>query len=314
MGEMEPGAERKTGSTRSKKDWARILQGVRGTVTCEASLQSYTSFRIGGPAEVLVEPADVDDLCRVVAQARAEKIPIFVVGGTNLLVRDGGIRGIVVSLAKFKGIRQEPDHVLYAEGGVGMPTLIGYAVRRSLAGLEWGAGIPGTVAGCVVMNAGTRLGEMKDSVKAVRMVDPRGRVLDIPAADIPFSYRRAHLPRGVVAGVWLQLKPGVQGQIEKTVKEYLQYRKDTQPLTLPSAGCVFKNPPQDSAGRLVEAAGLKGARVGDAQVSEKHANFMVNMGHARAEDVLTLIKKVRAGVKKQSGVRLELELKVVGQA
>ncbi len=314
MGEIEPGAARKTRSTRSKKDWARILQGVRGTVTCEASLQSYTSFRIGGPAEVLVEPADVDDLCRVVAQARAEKIPIFVVGGTNLLVRDGGIRGIVVSLAKFKGIRQEPDHVLYAEGGVGMPTLIGYAVRRSLAGLEWGAGIPGTVAGCVVMNAGTRLGEMKDSVKAVRMVDPRGRVLDIPAADIPFSYRRAHLPRGVVAGVWLQLKPGVQGQIEKTVKEYLQYRKDTQPLTLPSAGCVFKNPPQDSAGRLVEAAGLKGARVGDAQVSEKHANFMVNMGHARAEDVLTLIKKVRAGVKKQSGVRLELELKVVGQA
>ncbi|MBI4001938.1 MAG: UDP-N-acetylmuramate dehydrogenase [Nitrospira defluvii] len=281
---------------------------------CDASLQSYTSFRIGGPAEVLVEPADVDDLCRVVAQARAEKIPIFVVGGTNLLVRDGGIRGMVISLGKFKGIRQEPDHVLYAEGGVGMPTLIGYAVRRSLAGLEWGAGIPGTVAGCVVMNAGTRLGEMKDSVKAVRMIDPRGRVVDISAADIPFSYRRAHLPRGIVAGVWLQLRPGDHEQIEKTVKEYLQYRKDTQPLTLPSAGCVFKNPPQDSAGRLVEAAGLKGARIGDAQVSEKHANFMVNVGHARAEDVLALIKNVRAAVKKKSGVTLELELKVVGQA
>ena len=283
-------------------------------VAYEASLQSYTSFRIGGPAEVLIEPSDVEDLCRVVAQARAEKIPIFVVGGTNLLVRDGGIRGIVVSLAKFKAIRQEPDYVLYAEGGVGMPTLIGYAVRRSLAGLEWGAGIPGTVAGCVVMNAGTRLGEMKDSVKAVRMIDSRGRVLDIPAADIPFSYRRAHLPPGIVMGVWLQLKPGEHSQIEQAVKEYLRYRKDTQPLTLPSAGCVFKNPPQDSAGRLVEAAGLKGARVGDAQVSEKHANFMVNVGHARAEDVLALIKKVRAGVKKQSGVRLELELKVVGQA
>ncbi len=283
-------------------------------VTYEASLQSYTSFRIGGPAEVLIEPSDVEDLCRVVAQARAEKITIFVVGGTNLLVRDGGIRGIVVSLGKFKVIRQEPDYVLYAEGGVGMPTLIGYAVRRSLAGLEWGAGIPGTVAGCVVMNAGTRLGEMKDSVKAVRMIDPRGRVLDIPAADIPFSYRRAHLPPGIVVGVWLQLKPGEHSQIEQAVKEYLRYRKDTQPLTLPSAGCVFKNPPQDSAGRLVEAAGLKGARVGDAQVSEKHANFMVNVGHARAEDVLALIKKVRAGVKKLSGVRLDLELKVVGQA
>lgn len=279
----------------------------------DASLQPYTSFRIGGPAEVLVEPADLDDLCRLVAQARADRVPLFVVGGTNLLVRDGGIRGIVISLVKFKGVRQEPDHVLYAEGGVGMPTLIGYAVRRSLAGLEWSAGIPGTVAGCVVMNAGTRLGEMKDAVKAVRMVDPRGRVLDIPAADIPFSYRRAHLPRGIVAGVWLQLKPGDHDRIKKMVKDYLQYRKDTQPLTLPSAGCVFKNPPQDSAGRLVEAAGLKGARIGDVQVSEKHANFMVNVGHARAEDVLALIRKVRAVVKKTSGVALELELKVVGQ-
>ncbi len=305
---------RKEQPARTKKDWARILGGVRGTITYEASLQAYTSFRIGGPAEVLVEPADVDDLCRVVAQARAERVPIFVVGGTNLLVRDGGIRGIVLSLRQLKTIRQEPESVLYAEGGVGMPTLIGYAIRRSLAGLEWGAGIPGTVAGCVVMNAGTRLGEMKDSVKAVRMVDPRGRVVDIPAGDIPFSYRRAHLPRGIVAGVWLQLKPGAHDQIEKTVKDYLQYRKNTQPLTLPSAGCVFKNPPQDSAGRLVDVAGLKGARVGDAQVSEKHANFMVNVGHARAADVLALIKKVRAGVKKASGVTLELELKVVGQA
>lgn len=314
MAGMESGAKSKRSPTRSRKDWARILHGVRGRVAYGVSLQSYTSFRIGGPAEVLVEPEDVDDLCRVVAQAGVEKIPIFVVGGTNLLVRDGGIRGIVVSLRKFKAIRQEPDHVLYAEGGVGMPTLIGYAIRRSLAGLEWGAGIPGTVAGCVVMNAGTRLGEMKDSVKAVRMIDSRGRVLDIPASKIPFSYRRAHLPRGIVAGVWLQLKPGEQEQVKKTVKEYLEYRKDTQPLTLPSAGCVFKNPPHDSAGRLVEAAGLKGVRIGDAQVSEKHANFMINVGHARAVDVLSLIKKVRAAVKKQSGIALELELKVVGQA
>lgn len=310
----ESRTERQDRSTRGEKDWNRILEGIRGTVKFDASLQPYTSFRIGGPAEVLVEPADLDDLCRLVAQARADRVPFFVVGGTNLLVRDGGIPGIVVSLVKFKGIRQEPDHVLYAEGGVGMPTLIGYAVRRSLAGLEWSAGIPGTVAGCVVMNAGTRLGEMKDAVKAVRMVDPRGRVQDIPAADIPFTYRRAHLPRGIVAGVWLQLKPGDHDRIEKTVKGYLQYRKDTQPLTLPSAGCVFKNPPRDSAGRLVEAAGLKGARIGDIQVSEKHANFMVNVGHARAEDVLALIRKVRAVVKKTSGVTLELELKVVGQA
>ena len=117
---------RKEQSARTKKDWARILEGIRGTISYEASLQSYTSFRIGGPAEVLVEPADVDDLCRVVAQAHAERLPIFVVGGTNLLVRDGGIRGLVLSLRQLKAIRQEPGSVLYAEGGVGMPTLIGY--------------------------------------------------------------------------------------------------------------------------------------------------------------------------------------------
>lgn len=288
--------------------------GLRGTVRFNAPLEEYTSFRIGGPADVLVEPADLDDLVRLVRQARAQQVPIFVVGGTNLLIRDKGIRGIVVSLSKWRNITEEPCAVLYAEGGVGMPTLIGYAIRRSLAGLEWAAGIPGTVAGCVVMNAGTRLGEMKDAVKGVRIVTWSGRVIDRAAEQITFSYRRAKLPAGIVVGVWLQLKPGVRAEIEKVVKDYLHYRRDTQPLTLPSAGCVFKNPPNDSAGRLVETAGLKGARVGGAQVSEKHANFIVNQGQATAQDVLTLIKKVRGQVARRTGVRLELELKLVGQA
>jgi UDP-N-acetylmuramate dehydrogenase len=289
------------------------VAGLRGTVRFHAPLKDYTSFHIGGPADVLVEPADVDDVVRLVRQAREQKLPVFVVGGTNLLIRDQGIRGVVVSLAKLRGIREEPGAVLYAEGGVGMPTLIGYAIRRSLAGLEWAAGIPGTVAGCVVMNAGTKLGEMKDAVKAVRIVTPAGEVIERSAGDIEFGYRRAALPAGIVVGVWLQLKPGVRSDIEKVVKDYLRYRRDTQPLTLPSAGCVFKNPPNDSAGRLVESAGLKGARVGDAQVSEKHANFIVNRGNASAKDVLALIQKVRGQVARKTGVKLDLELKVVGQ-
>ena len=126
----------------------------------------------------MVEPADIEDLCLLMLQARARRIPVFVLGGTNLLIRDGGIRGIVVSLARLREIKEEPGSVLYAEGGVGMPTLIGYAIRHSLAGLEWAAGIPGTVAGCVVMNAGTKLGEMKDSVKALRLVNVKGQVVD----------------------------------------------------------------------------------------------------------------------------------------
>lgn len=301
-----------------RSDARRRLQaavaGLRGTVRFDAPLKDYTSFRIGGPADVLVEPADVEDVVRLITQARAQKLPLFVLGGTNLLIRDQGIRGVVVSLAKLRAIKQETDGVLYAEGGVGMPTLIGYAIRRSLAGLEWAAGIPGTVGGCVVMNAGTKLGEMKDAVKAVRIVTLGGTVVECPAEKIRFTYRRAKLPPGIVVGVWLQLRPGVRSDIEKVVKDYLHYRRDTQPLTLPSAGCVFKNPPNDSAGRVVEAAGLKGTQVGDAQVSEKHGNFIVNQGHATAKDVVALIKKVRAQVARKTGVTLELELKVVGQA
>ena len=296
----------------TQADVRAAVAGVRGTVSFQAPLREYTSFKIGGPADVVVEPADIDDVCLVVRQARAHKVPVFVVGGTNLLIRDGGIRGIVVSLVRLRTIKDESGAVLYSDGGVGMPTLIAYAIRHSLAGLEWAAGIPGTVAGCVVMNAGTKLGEMKDSVKAVRMVNMKGQIVDIDAAQVTFEYRRALLPRGIVVGVWLQLKQGVRSEIEKVVKDYLHYRRDTQPLAMPSAGCVFKNPPNDSAGRLIEATGLKGARVGDAEVSLKHANFMVNRGQARAADVIALIKKVRSTIRRRAGVRLELELKIVG--
>jgi UDP-N-acetylmuramate dehydrogenase len=297
-----------------RKDLQAAVAGLRGSVTFDARLDAYTSFNIGGPADVLVEPADVDDVRHLVKQAGAKKIPLFVVGGTNLLIRDGGIRGIVVSLSKLRAIKEEPGAVLYADGGVGMPTLIGHAIRRSLAGLEWAAGIPGTVGGCLVMNAGTRLGEMKDSVKAVRLVTMKGEVVDLPAASIPFEYRKARLPKGIVVGVWLQLQQGLRADIAKVVKDYLHYRRDTQPLTMPSAGCVFKNPRNDSAGRLVEAAGVKGLRVGDAEVSTKHGNFIVNRGHASAAQVIALIGKVRRLIKRKAGVKLDLELKIVGEA
>ena len=297
----------------TQADVRAAVAGLRGSVSFHAPLREYTSFKIGGPADVVVEPADIEDVCLVVQQARVRKVPVFVLGGTNLLIRDGGIRGIVVSLVRLRAIREEPGSVLYAEGGVGMPTLIGYAIRHSLAGLEWAAGIPGTVAGCVVMNAGTKLGEMKNSIKVVRMVNVKGQVIDMEAAQVKFEYRRALLPRGIVVGVWVQLKEGVRSEIERVVKDYLHYRRDTQPLAMPSAGCVFKNPPNDSAGRLIEAAGLKGARVSDAEVSTKHANFMVNRGQARAKDVIALIGKVRSAIRRRAGVRLDLELKIVGE-
>jgi len=315
---MKRGGGRATTASRvharfTQADIRAAVAGLRGSVSFHAPLREYTSFKIGGPADVVVEPADIDDVCLVVQQARVCKIPVFVLGGTNLLIRDGGIRGIVVSLVRLRAIKEEPGSVLYAEGGVGMPTLIGYAIRHSLAGLEWAAGIPGTMAGCVVMNAGTKLGEMKDSIKVVRMVNMKGQVMDLEAARVKFEYRRAILPRGIVVGAWIQLKQGVRSEIERVVKDYLHYRRDTQPLAMASAGCVFKNPPSDSAGRLIEAAGLKGARVGDAEVSMKHANFVVNRGQARAADVTALIGKVRSAIRRLTGVRLDLELKIVGK-
>ncbi len=310
---LTPHAARPAPAARPSRDLRAVVQGLRGEVRFNEPLKDLTSFHIGGPADVLVYPADVEDVARLVRQAGHEKVPVFVIGGTNLLVRDRGIGGVVVSLSRLHAIRDEPNQVVYAEAGVGMPTLMKYAMSRSLAGLEWAAGIPGTLGGCVVMNAGTRLGEMSAVLKAVRVVDPQGTVVDCPASAIRFSYRRAKLPQGIVVGAWLQLKAGDREAIETTVKDYLRHRKETQPLALPSAGCVFKNPPNDAAGRLIEAVGLKGARIGDAQVSEKHANFVVNLGQARAADVIALIKKVGRTVEEQTGVTLELELKIVGR-
>ncbi len=298
---------------RSEHELRAVMAGLRGEVRFSAPLKEWTSFGIGGPADVLVVPHDVENVRQVVRRAKALKIPLFVLGGTNVLIRDGGIRGIVVSLSRLKSISDESHSVVYAEGGVTMPVLLQHTITRSLSGLEWSAGIPGTVAGCVVMNAGTRLGEMKDAVKAVRIVSPSGAVKDIPAPAIPFSYRRARVPRGIVVGVWLQLQPGVKDKIQTIVKDYLRYRKDTQPLTMPNAGCAFKNPQPEAAGRLIEAAGLKGFRIGDAQVSEKHANFIVNSGAARADDVMELIAQVRRTVEEKAGVKLQLELKIVGE-
>lgn len=301
------------GQNKKKYSLRSVVRGVRGKVIFQAPLREYTSLRIGGPADALVVPADVEDLATLVRHAHKAHCPTFVMGGTNLLVRDGGIRGVVISLAHLRAMHDEGQAVLYAEAGAGMPLVIRFAVTRSLKGLEWAAGIPGTVGGCVAMNAGTRLGDMQSVVKAVRILNPQGHLSDYPSSALTFSYRKTLLPRGIVVGVWVQLCVTGGNRIGHVVKEYLKYRKDTQPLTLPNAGCVFKNPGPEAAGSLIERVGLKGARVGDAQVSEKHANFVVNRGRARAADVVELIHHVGRTVERQTGVTLHLELTIVGQ-
>jgi UDP-N-acetylmuramate dehydrogenase len=260
-----------------------------------------------------VIPSDVDDVIRVIRGARMSHIPLMVLGGTNVLIRDKGIRGIVMHLKHLTHIQEEADHLVYAQAGVRLPRLMQFALGRKLSGMEWAAGIPGTVGGGVVMNAGTRLGEMQDVLHAVDFVSINGKRKRITAATLTFLYRKTRLPKGIVVGAWLQLTSAAKATIQSATKQYLQYRKATQPLTLPNAGSVFKNPAGDSAGRLIEAAGLKGLRIGDAEVSTKHANFIVNRGGATAEHVLTLVRKVQDSVARKFCVRLQLEWKVVGE-
>lgn len=294
-------------------DLKTALSGIRGEVVFDASLAALTSLGIGGPADALVSPADVHDVCRIVRQAQMARIPVMALGGTNLLVQDGGIRGIVLSLGHLAAIEREDTRLVFAEAGVRMPVLLGFAVHHGLSGLEWAAGIPGTVGGAVVMNAGTKLGVMQDCLDAIQMVDPEGRLVTYAAADVAFAYRSVSLPEGVVVGAWLRLTPASRETIDSRTKSYLQYRKQSQPLSQPNAGSVFKNPQGTTAGRLIEEAGLKGHRVGDAEVSTKHANFIVNLGQARSTDVLRLIETVQQAVFRRTGTMLELEWKVVGE-
>ena len=291
----------------------RAVQEVRGEVRWNEPLAPLLSLQVGGPADVLVLPSDIEDVIRVIQGARAEGIPFVVLGGTNVVVRDKGIRGIVMQLKQLSEIYQEGNEVVYAQAGVRLPRLMQFALGRNLSGMEWAAGIPGTVGGSVVMNAGTRLGEMKDVLGAVDFVNLRGKRVRIDASSITFTYRKATLPKGIVVGAWVQLTPSTREKVEGKTKEYLRYRRATQPLTIPNAGSVFKNPPGDSAGRLVEAAGLKGTHVGDAEVSTKHANFIVNKGAATATQVLALLRKVRGTVARKCGVRLQLEWKIIGE-
>jgi UDP-N-acetylmuramate dehydrogenase len=218
-----------------------------------------------------------------------------------------------MQLKPLTQIQEEPQQMVYVQAGVRLPRLMQFALGRKLSGMEWAAGIPGTAGGGVVMNAGTRLGEMKDVLHAVDFVTINGKRKRIEASTLSFVYRKTMLPKGIVIGAWMQLASAEKDTIQLATKQYLQYRKTTQPLTLPNAGSVFKNPTGDSAGRLIEAAGLKGLRVGDAEVSLKHANFIVNRGAATADQVILLVRKVRDRVARKFGVRLKLEWKVVGE-
>ncbi len=296
---------------------------IRGEVKLNEPLSRHTSFRIGGPADILAYPVDRNDLVALLREAKKRNLSCFVLGGgTNLLVRDGGFRGVVISVQRMNAIRIEREYhavggtfiTVYVEAGVVLSRLLLFAAEEGLTGLEFAVGIPGTIGGALCMNAGTAGGEIGDIVDSVTMVSPEGEVITRGREQMEFGYRTARVPAGhVIVDAKVVLRRGDRTKIMAQVKELMETRKQRQPWGQPSAGSVFKNPQDESAGKLIESAGLKGKTVGGAQVSDKHANFIVNTGNARAADVLALMEIVKKAVLEHRGVRLEPEIKIIGE-
>ena len=296
-----------------------IQRLVRGVVRAGEPLARYTSLRIGGPADLWVEPASEADLITLLRWARSQGLPVTALGGgSNVLVPDEGLRGLVVRVG-FDHIRwgsPEGDGGCRVVAGAGTPLarLIHEAAHRGCSGLEPCAGIPGTVGGAVVMNAGTRYGYIGDVVEWLRVVDGEGRVQTWSREQCGFGYRTSRLQQEPVTVVEAQLvlRPGQREQILTTLRQHTAYRQRTQPLRYPNVGSVFKNPPGDSAGRLIEACGLKGLRRGGAQIAQQHANFIINLGGAQAADVLALMATAWRCVRDRFGVILEPEVRLLG--
>jgi UDP-N-acetylmuramate dehydrogenase len=289
--------------------------GFRGEIACEEPLAPLTTWRIGGPAELLATPACADDVPLALRWAASRGLPCRILGnGSNLLVSDAGVRGLVLRLRKvLDRVDADPDGVrLRAGGGALLPSVANLAARRGLAGLEFGAGIPGTVGGAIVMNAGWHAWEIGNVVESVDWVSPGGERRAVARAECAFRYRGSAFRRGggVVLGAVLRLVPEDPAALAARLEAFAASRKANQPTDVPSCGSVFLKPEGDFAGRLIEQAGLKGFRVGDLQVSPKHANFFVNLGAGTARDAMALVEHVERTVEARFGVRLVREFEL----
>jgi UDP-N-acetylmuramate dehydrogenase len=296
-------------------DWrSEIARRVRGELQRDAPLAPRTAIRVGGKAELLVRPADPDALSELLRAVRELEVPLAVLGaGANTLVADAGVRGVV--LRRPQDLIEERAEGTTLVLGAGAPTsrLWIRAHAKGLVGMEFIAGIPGTLGGAVAMNAGTRRGEMGQVVARVELATAAGAGF-VEARALRFAYRTCHLPRGaVITRVELALRQGDVRASERIMQEDREARRRTQPLDRPTFGSTFRNPPGDHAGRLIEAVGLKGHRVGNATWSDVHANFIVNLGGASARDVLALVHLARSRVTERFGIALETEVRLLGE-
>lgn len=287
-----------------------------GEVRLAEPMSRHTTWRIGGPADVFIEPQGVEDLRLAVVFARTNGIPLLVIGnGSNLLVSDQGIRGLVIKICKGMSLIRIEGNLVTAEAGVRLSGLLKSTTNAGLGGFEFVAGIPGNVGGAVVMNAGANGASIGDLMHDVTVMDYAGELQRYRRSELNFSYRFSSLQDlpGIVVRVTFACRPQSQDEIREKTEAYLSRRRETQPLKYPNAGSVFKNPPGDAAGRLIELAGAKGLKVGGIQVSEVHANFFVNTGQGTASDVLMAVETVRQMVKDKFDLTLAMEVKFVGE-
>ena len=279
-------------------------------------MEKHTTFRIGGPADYFVMPSDVTDVKAVIELCEQEKVPYYVVGnGSNLLVGDKGFRGVIIQIASNMNQLQADGEVITAQAGCSLAQIAGKALDEELAGFEFAAGIPGTLGGAVRMNAGAYGGEIKDVLESAVVLTKEGKVMELSANEMEFGYRTSIIERTgwTILGGKIRLHKGKREEIKAVMDDLRERRVSKQPLEYPSAGSTFKRPKGYFAGKLIQDAGLRGFRVGGACVSEKHSGFVINIDHATAADVVSLMEQVDEKVRAQFGVGLEPEVRQIGE-
>ena len=296
-----------------------IRQIVSGQILQDEPLCRHTSMGVGGPADALVFPGTVEETGALVSLLGKRGIPFFPMGnGTNLIVRDGGYRGVVISLKHLRLIRVLGELAggtgIYAEGGASLSELVSLSLTEGLGGLEFCAGIPGSIGGAVKMNAGAYGSNMEKVIHAVTLMDHTGHIEEYTKEVLSFSYRCLRLPEGsVILSATYRLAAGNGEEMKTRIREILAKRKGKHPLEYKNAGSIFKNPPGKPAGQIIEELGLKGLQVGGAKVSEKHGNFIVNTGSARAGDITALIRTIQDTACEKTGILMETEVVIIGE-
>lgn len=285
-------------------------------VLVDEPMKKHTSFKIGGPVDFMVLPKSIEDISDIVNLSNSEGLPLFIMGnGSNLLVRDKGIRGLVVKIAKnFSNIDIKGDRVI-AQSGVLLSGLAKILLRNELTGFEFASGIPGTLGGAVTMNAGAYGGEMKDILEKIQVMDKQGNIFELKGRDMKLGYRKSTIQDNdlIVLTATMQLQKGEYEDIRAKMADLDDRRKSKQPLEWPSAGSTFRRPEGYFAGKLVQDVGLKGFSMGRAQVSELHSGFVINKGDATAEEIIILIRHIQNKVKDKFGVNLQTEVKIIGE-